>query len=48
MVQKEIYKFVMFCARDDYGFFFGGGVGYMKPGGGGAYTIWSRQEGGAR
>ena len=26
--------------------FFGGGEEYMKLGGGGAYAIWSRQEGG--
>ena len=48
MVQKEIQKFVMFCARDNYVvvFFWGGGEQYLKPGAGGAYAIWSRQEGG--
>ena len=33
MVQKEIYKFVMFCARDKY-YFFGGGEAHIMPGGG--------------
>ena len=36
----------MFFARDDYDFFWGGKED-MKPGGG-AYTIWSRQEGGGQ
>ena len=36
----------MFCARDDYDFFLGGGRGVYEARRRGAYAIWSQQEGG--
>ena len=46
MVKKEIYKFVMFCARDDYDFFLGGREEYMKLGGWGHMLYGADKRGG--